>query len=158
MLTLGEVELCLSGAIGGLLSGGIDTALRRLDGQPRAQARAKRRTEALARRVMRDRAIRILAGRGLSVRAIAADLHVGRGTVRRCRTVRATALDPGRCAVAQAVAGFDDADADPDRLRTGRDVWRCGPALSDWMRAFDRSAEVEPVRVVLAGETAEIEP
>ena len=83
MLTLGDVELFLSGAIGGLLSGSIDTALRRLDGQPRAQARAKRRTEALARRVMRDRAIRILAKRGLSVRAIAADLHTGRGTVAR---------------------------------------------------------------------------
>ena len=79
MLTLGDVELFLSGAIGGLLSGSIDTALRRLDGQPRAQARAK----ALARRVMRDRAIRILAKRGLSVRAIAADLHTGRGTVAR---------------------------------------------------------------------------
>ena len=79
MLTLGDVELFLSGAIGGLLSGSIDTALRRLDGQPRAQARAKRRTEALARRVMRDRAIRILAKRGLSVRAIAADLHTGAG-------------------------------------------------------------------------------
>ena len=83
MLTLGDVELFLSGAIGGLLSGSIDTALRRLDGQPRAQARAKRRTEALTRRVMRDRAIRILAKRGLSVRAIAADLHTGRGTVAR---------------------------------------------------------------------------
>ena len=39
---------------------------------------------------MRDRAIRILAKRGLSVRAIAADLHTGRGTV--ARALRAGAI------------------------------------------------------------------
>ena len=85
MLTLGDVELFLSGAIGGAAVGQhrYRAAAARWPAAGAGAARAKRRTEALTRRVMRDRAIRILAKRGLSVRAIAADLHTGRGTVAR---------------------------------------------------------------------------
>lgn len=65
----------------------VDALVTEATGQPRAARRKVNRRNAMTRRILRDQAIRHLHDRrGLSVRAVAADLRVGRGSVSRALT------------------------------------------------------------------------
>ena len=85
-LTLSDAQM--SAAVNISMGATMTATLRKLDGRTRADDRADARKAARVRKILRDSAIRILRKRGMSIRAIAADLAVGIGTVQR-------ALAPG---------------------------------------------------------------
>lgn len=88
-LTADEVKTWLLGSMGMSLAGppSVEQLVTQATGQPRAERRKTARRRALTTAILRDQAIRHLCDkRGLSVRAAAVDLNVGRGTVTRALT------------------------------------------------------------------------
>lgn len=88
-LTADEVKTWLTGslAINFGPAPSVERMLTDATGQPRAARRKTKLRQALTLRILRDQSIRHLHDkRGLGVRAVAADLNVGRGTVSRALT------------------------------------------------------------------------
>lgn len=103
-LTAADVETMLSGSFAMQFGSSIERLITEKTGKTRSERRKVNRRNGLTRRILRDQAIRHLCDkRGLSVRAAAADLGVGRGTVAR----------------ALATAGRSMTRRDIERLRVG---------------------------------------
>ena len=88
-LPAADVEQLLTGSVAMRFgpAPSAETMVTEATGQPRAERRKVGRRHALTRRILRDQAIRHLCDkRGRGLRAVAADLNVGRATVARALT------------------------------------------------------------------------
>lgn len=88
-LTADDVQTLLTGSVAMRFGppASAEAMVTEATGQPRAERRKLGRRHALTRRILRDQAIRHLCDkRGKGLRAVAADLNVGRATVARAIT------------------------------------------------------------------------
>ena len=124
-LTAADVDTMLAGSMA-FAAGirGMEAAITEATGQTRAVRRRVLRHNAATRRILRDQAIRHLCDkRGLGVRAVAADLKVGKATVAR----------------ALSAAGRDRTRRDIERLRV--EGYEVRPTPLDAIRGMLRGGQ-----------------